>query len=243
MENNVQFKVRGKDENEGESWVESTNINRFVTGESTHKIHAEITSKGPYTMLKEEARKWGKNVREMLSVSEQAVLSKQLAEQFKAQISLKGVCEVHSFLPIPGQNEVDSYPILSTLGRYRPDIGLSVPYQEKTTDREFFSVRYKEGAAMRLGPFGMQIPLVCEQVAFSTLDMAIIPLLAYDGRGYRVGYGGGYYDRFLSRCRPDIIKIGVSYFGPIPLIGDTWPGDIALDAVLSPKGIAYFTHK
>ena len=47
-----------------------------------------------------------------------------------------------------------------------------------------------------------------------TIDVVFVPLLAYDKYGNRIGYGGGYYDRFLSECRGETLKIGLSYFPP-----------------------------
>ena len=60
----------------------------------------------------------------------------------------------------------------------------------------------------------------------------IIPLLAFDNKGARVGYGKGLYDRFLAQCNPNCIKIGVSLFEPTPLFQElmnmTFPWTIAL---------------
>ncbi len=61
------------------------------------------------------------------------------------------------------------------------------------------------------------------------IDMVIVPLLAVDTDGYRVGYGKGYYDRFLANCRTDAIKVGFSYFDPVETIEDTNAMDIPID--------------
>ena len=72
------------------------------------------------------------------------------------------------------------------------------------------------------------------------LDLIIIPLLAFDEKGYRVGYGKGFYDRFLSRCKPGCIKVGVSWFPPIAAIEDKDEFDVPLDFCITPERVYVF---
>jgi 5-formyltetrahydrofolate cyclo-ligase len=59
----------------------------------------------------------------------------------------------------------------------------------------------------------------------------------FDRRGFRVGYGKGFYDKFLSECRADCLKIGLSYFEPIDEISDAQNFDVRLDCCITPKEI------
>ena len=67
------------------------------------------------------------------------------------------------------------------------------------------------------------------------LDLVFVPLLISDENNYRVGYGKGFYDRFLLNCRKDCKKIGLNFFKPTSKIVDINAFDIALDAVIYPK--------
>ena len=78
-------------------------------------------------------------------------------------------------------------------------------------------------------------PISSQPLATQLIDAVLVPLLAFDKQGYRVGYGGGYYDRFLAGCRPDTMRIGVSFFEPIAAISDVNEWDIPLDLCLTPS--------
>jgi len=58
--------------------------------------------------------------------------------------------------------------------------------------------------------------------------------LTVDEKGYRVGYGKGFYDRFLQHCRPDCLKVGLSYFPPVAEISDKDEFDVPLDLCITP---------
>ena len=72
------------------------------------------------------------------------------------------------------------------------------------------------------------------------IDLVLVPLLCFDKKGFRVGYGKGFYDRFLSKCRSDVLKIGLSYFKPVEKIEDVRDFDVALDYCITPKGVWHF---
>jgi 5-formyltetrahydrofolate cyclo-ligase len=72
------------------------------------------------------------------------------------------------------------------------------------------------------------------------IDVVFVPLLAYDTLGNRVGYGKGFYDTFLSECKPDVLKIGLSFFEPENIIEDLNQNDIKLDICINPSHIYRF---
>ena len=71
-------------------------------------------------------------------------------------------------------------------------------------------------------------------------DIVLIPLLAFDLAGNRVGYGKGFYDRYLVNCRPNCLKIGISLFDPVALIEDVESHDIRLDIAICPAQLYDF---
>ncbi|MDZ7906476.1 MAG: 5-formyltetrahydrofolate cyclo-ligase [Cypionkella sp.] len=98
---------------------------------------------------------------------------------------------------------------------------------------------YFEGTKMQAGEFGALIPA---KLAYLTPQVLIVPLLAYDARGYRLGYGGGFYDRTLAglRARGPVTAIGFAFsaqkMGEVP----TDATDQALDMIVTENGILRF---
>ena len=74
----------------------------------------------------------------------------------------------------------------------------------------------------------------------ASLDIIFVPLVAFDKRGYRVGYGKGYYDRYLAQCRPDAIKVGFSFFDAVEYIEDIDEFDVPLNFCITPHRIYEF---
>jgi 5-formyltetrahydrofolate cyclo-ligase len=73
-------------------------------------------------------------------------------------------------------------------------------------------------------------------------DAVLVPLLAVDETGQRVGYGGGFYDRLLAQCRPGTPFIGLNVLDepPVGRIADVLPTDVPLTACLTPGGVWRF---
>ena len=72
------------------------------------------------------------------------------------------------------------------------------------------------------------------------IEVVFIPLLSFDMRGNRVGYGSGFYDKFLKECNSNTLKIGLSFFKPENLIEDTNSFDVKLDMCITPQKVFSF---
>ena len=88
--------------------------------------------------------------------------------------------------------------------------------------------------------FGIAEPAGGNKISPKEIDLVLVPLLAFDQKGYRVGYGKGFYDKFLSECRMDVIKIGLSFFEAEEQIADINQFDISLNYCVTPKRIYDF---
>lgn len=103
--------------------------------------------------------------------------------------------------------------------------------------------RWEEGVEMTPGPYDVMQPVDNGQTEWLEPDIVIVPLLAFDRRGYRLGYGGGYYDATLKALRAgkDILAVGVAYAQQACLFNlPVEEHDEPLDWVVTPKGAQNF---
>lgn len=137
----------------------------------------------------------------------------------------------HIFLPIEKKSEIDTQGIISILLGF--DKNIIVPKIISPTNLEHYLLT--DTTKFDVNALGVQEPLDGIIVNPTQLDVVFIPLLAFDTVGNRIGYGKGFYDRFLNECKPNVIKIGLSFFEAEERISDVSPLDIPLDYCVTPK--------
>ncbi|MGE0590447.1 MAG: 5-formyltetrahydrofolate cyclo-ligase [Cyclobacteriaceae bacterium] len=189
-------------------------------------------------MTKSEIRSIYLAKRESLSETDYLSSCQKIAQQFFLSFDLSFVKVIHTFLPMAHKHEPDTWLIIERLRREFPHIRLSIPkINLKTDSLENF---YFEGLHQLIeNNWGIKQPKQGIPTESEKIAMVIVPLLAFDDRGHRVGYGKGYYDKFLATCRPDCIKIGLSLFQACERIPSE-PQDIALNWCITPQGVLEF---
>jgi len=190
-------------------------------------------------MTKSELRKLFLAKRQSLTPSERDVASGQIVENFFDNFDLSKIKVVHCFISIEKFVEVDTRQIFKRIWSDFPGVTTVVPRVDRETD-EIESLIYQLDTELLHNRWQIGEPTHDDRVDPSELDIVIVPLLCYDRSGHRVGYGKGYYDRLLVRCRSDCQKIGLSMFPPIDNIPDSHEGDIRLDACITPAKVITF---
>lgn len=189
-------------------------------------------------MTKKEIRSEYTKLRANFSEEKYASLNQSLVGNFFLSQNLSNVKTLHTFLPILSKNEPNTWQIIDKLKRDFPSIRISVSRVEANRLVNF----YFEGEEhLKKNQWGILEPVSGELTPTDKIDFVIVPLLAFDKKGNRVGYGKGFYDRFLSECRPDCKKIGLSFFSPITELIPIDENDIGLDAVVTPVETYVFT--
>lgn len=193
-------------------------------------------------MTKRELRRTALTRRRALSSAEVARRSEQLREQLFRYFPVATWQWLHVFLPLAKRNEPDTWdvirwvwgeelPLRLAVPVVQPD-GVSLKHYELMPDTQLVQNRWgiAEPAPTALEVFPPQF------------DAVLVPLLAVDKTGQRVGYGGGFYDRFLAQCRPGTQFIGLNVLDepPIDQIADVLPTDVPLTAYITPGGVWHF---
>ncbi len=143
----------------------------------------------------------------------------------------------HIFLPIARLREINTEYLLSILSGKDKHILLS-----KSNFEEQSMAHYLLTDSTRLveNIYGIPEPLNGIEISSKKIDVVFIPLLAFDKQGNRVGYGKGFYDRFLASCKPDVMKVGLSFFEPESEIIKKDIHDINLDYCITAKEVYSF---
>lgn len=192
-------------------------------------------------MKKEQIRTIYKDKRVALSPHIKEKLEDLMLIQFQ-QVAIDIPSLIMTYSPIKKFNEFDPQTITDYCYFKNPGQQLFYPVVIEHTDPpEIISVIVDDETVFKTNKYGIEEPVDGIDMFPSEIDLVIVPMLGFDKKGNRVGYGLGYYDRFLKLCRKDCIKIGFSYFDPVEQIEDTNKFDIKLDFGITPDAIYQFS--
>lgn len=173
-----------------------------------------------------------------LSPSERSMLDDLMLIQFQT-VDLPFLESLLSYWPIEENNEPNTHLFTEFLRFRNPELKICYPVVD-------FSTTTMIAAATDIDtPFEKKTlniyePVSDDIVPSGDIDMVIVPLLAFDQQGYRIGYGKGYYDKYLSNCREDCIKAGFCYFAPIESMDNRHEFDVPLDLCITPQNVYVF---
>jgi 5-formyltetrahydrofolate cyclo-ligase len=187
-------------------------------------------------MLKKELRLKYKALRHALSEADLEEMSLQIANQL-IKMDIWQHTYYHLFLPIIEQKEVNTEYVLQILAGKDKEIVVS---KSNFENKEMAHFLLTDNTKIKKNQYNIPEPVDGLEVPSDKIQVVFVPLLAYDNQGNRVGYGKGFYDVFLQKCKPNVLKIGLSFFPPEPKIISKETQDIGLDFVVTPTHIYAF---
>ncbi len=171
--------------------------------------------------------------RKACTLEEGALASEKICRLFFEHFSPGKPQTLHVFLPILKHCEINTWLIIHKLWADFPEVRIVVPVTNFQTE-ELEHYLLTSQTEIKESNWGIPEPVDRVPVPEPEIDMVLMPLIAFDLKGNRVGYGKGYYDRFLQQCRPEVLKVGLSLLDPVDLITDVHEADVPLDHCLTP---------
>lgn len=187
-------------------------------------------------MTKSELRKKYKVLRKNLSNNQIEGFSISIANLL-LRLTVWEHSFYHIFLSIEEHREINTDYILNILSGKDKNIVIS-----KCNFKDASLVNYllTDSTIIKKSSWGIPEPVNGIAIDDKKIDVVFVPLLAFDKAGNRVGYGKGFYDNFLANCKPETIKIGLSFFEAENTIEGVYEGDIELDYCITPKRVYQF---
>ncbi len=188
---------------------------------------------------KKEWRAHFKNQRLALTLEERERKSLQLADHYLLLFKTELPAVVHLFLPITSKAEIDTWIILKKLNEAHPLVKtVTSVIAEDQQSLETIEVRID--TPILINSWGIPEPIERIHFPAKAIEEVLTPLLAADHRGYRLGYGKGFYDRFFETCSASVLRTGLNFFSEVKedLPYDEW--DVKLHRLISPEGVSNF---
>ena len=186
-----------------------------------------------------EARRHFRALRNRLPAGEREAAERAIRRELRRLGLWRRGRRVGVYLGLPG--EVDLRPAFADA--WAQGVQLFVPRIRDRRSGEMSFVPLRPGAPMRRNRFGIDEPTGRGRAALLSLDAVLVPLVAFDARGHRLGMGAGFYDRALRRRldrsqsfrRPRLV--GVAYAIQQAVAIERAPWDVALDLVVTEHGV------
>lgn len=186
---------------------------------------------------KKELRNIFLEKRMFLSEKEYQLRNSLIQKHIAYHIDFKKYTYLHTFLSISDKKEVLTAPIIQLAKSQQPDI--TVMTSKTLPQCQLAHYIYDDNTQIKVNKWGIPEPTNANTVAADEVDLVLVPLLSFDREGHRIGYGKGYYDRFLKTI-PNALKVGVSLAPPLDHIPYSDAMDVRLDCCITPFSIYSF---
>lgn len=187
-------------------------------------------------MKKSELRKKYKELRDNLTKEDIDHKSLAIANKLLT-LDIWEFSYYHLFLSIISKKEVDTEPILSILQGKDKNVVIS---KSNFITGGLTNYLLTDNSILKTNKWGIPEPQGGTEIPPHQIEVVFVPLLAFDQQGHRIGYGKGFYDRFLSACSVNTVKVGLSFFEAEPVISEVFESDIPLDYCVTPDNTYKF---
>jgi len=146
---------------------------------------------------------------------------------------------VMSYKPMVKRQEIPIHFFENSLLHFKKHFELCYP-RTNIADCSMEAILDEDETEWALSAFKVEEPVKGTLINPEEISIVFVPLVAFDEKGYRVGFGKGFYDRFLKRCSPDVLTVGFSWFAPVTAIEDINANDVPLKYCITPHKLYAF---
>jgi 5-formyltetrahydrofolate cyclo-ligase len=189
-------------------------------------------------MLKQELRNIYKEKRKVLLSKEKLQLDDLMLIQFQ-RLAFSKITTLLTYFPMVNMNEPNTHLFSGYLRHTIPQLRIAYPVSNLKSNT-MKAALINEDTVYAVNDYGITEPKSTDFISPGEIDLVFVPLLICDVQGYRIGYGKGFYDKFLSGCRENIVKIGFSYFETVNKIDDIQSYDVSLNYCITPYNVYEF---
>lgn len=189
-------------------------------------------------MLKNEIREIYLEKRHQLSNKDLLILDDLLLIQLQ-NLYFDNPKVLLSYFPIENKNEPNTQLFNSYLKYNYAELEIAYPVSN-FSNLSMKACLTNHTTEFQFNKYHIYEPVQVQEINLRNIDIVFVPLLAFDTLGFRVGYGKGFYDKFLQNHPVNLVKIGFSYFEPIDKIEDRNSFDVPLNYCITPHKIYEF---
>ena len=188
-------------------------------------------------MQKDKLRTVIKSERDQFSSKDLAQLSTLVTTNLLSAFQLKKK-RINVFLPIQQNKEIDLRDFIHKVTKLGGNICIN---RTDFSKKIMTPIEFNPQLQIKNNKYGIPEPFDGKEVQINDIDIVIVPLLCFNADGHRLGYGGGFYDRFLKQTKSSCITVGVCHFAEPRNINGIEPTDMVLDFLVSPQGVRKFS--
>ena len=189
-------------------------------------------------MFKKYARAIYLQKRQQLTAQEITAAFNYFYDTLINKLDVENIKTIATYIPLEKFAEIDALNIAKKLQEKYTTLEIYIPKINVNNTMEFYLLN--KNTSFAKNKWGLTEPQNQKPITPTNINAFIIPLLCFTSNGFRVGYGKGFYDNYLKRCTPNVLKIGLSYFEPINQILDINPNDVPLTWCITPNKLYEF---
>lgn len=163
-------------------------------------------------------------------------LSQQIQERFFQYFNMSYYPYTHTYLACYERREADTWGIVRIVLQQHQGVVVAAP-KLVGQPKQIQSYCIDTQTSFQQNAWGIQEPTNGDLVPPHTFHLVILPVIAFDEQGYRIGYGQGHYDRYLQQASPDATRVGLCFEDPVPVIQDINAQDVPLDFCVTPNQV------